>query len=95
MLYLVISKIIIYVFKEKVKKVTKLEQACLHQERVIENMEKVLKSKKFSTDDVSKALNEENERLRMELQKLRVSESTLYSLFCKIVHSVSFHLRFY
>lgn len=59
--------------QDKVVKVKKLEQACIHQEKVIETMEKALKSKKFSVDDVSKALNEENQRLRAELQKLRVS----------------------
>ena len=62
-----------YCFQEKVGKVARLEKACLHQEKVIENMEKVLKSKKFNVDDASKALNEENQRLRNELQQQRVS----------------------
>jgi len=35
-------------------------------------MEKVLKSKKFNVDDASKALNEENQRLRKDLQQARV-----------------------
>ncbi|XP_067935846.1 coiled-coil domain-containing protein 33-like [Watersipora subatra] len=59
--------------QERARKVTQLEKACLQQEKVIENMEKVLNSKKFSGDDATKAINEENQRLRNELEQNKVS----------------------
>lgn len=40
-------------------------------------MEKVLNSKKFSNNDATKALNEENQRLRNEMQQKQVRSVTV------------------
>lgn len=64
---------VVHKLQDKAEKAQRLEKACFQQEKVIENMEKVLKSKKFNVDDASKALNEENQRLRKDLQQARES----------------------